>query len=214
MKTKWTVQSLKNFEKNVATLFEQGKINCPVHLCGGNEKPLISIFKEVLEQDYVFSTHRNHYHYLLKGGSEEKLLDEIMGKPIGICKGNGRSMHIYDKELNFYTSALVAGICSIACGVAMGIKQSEGQDENKNRPHVWVFIGDGAEDSGHFVEAVRIANSRLLPITFVIEDNDYSIDIDKKTRWHLYEPISDKRILRYNYKRTYPHVGTGRWVSF
>ena len=214
MKIKHTPLTLKAFEKNVKELFEQGKINCPVHLCGGNERQLISIFKEIDEKDYVFSTHRNHYHYLLKGGNEQALLDELLGKPTGICKGVGRSMHIFDKSINFYSSAIVAGVCAIAAGVAMAIKQTHGQDQNTSRPHVWCFVGDGAEDSGHFVEAVRLANYRELPVTFVIEDNDFSIDSPKKLRWHLYEPVDDRRILRYHYKRIYPHVGVGKWINF
>ena len=66
---KWTKTKLMNFEKSIADDFERGKINCPLHLCGGNEDQLIEIFKDIDEEDYVFSTHRNHYHYLLKGGS-------------------------------------------------------------------------------------------------------------------------------------------------
>lgn len=214
MKTPWTVKTLRAFEEDLAARFERGEINCPLHLSGGNEKQLISIFKEIEEHDYVFATHRNHYHYLLKGGSPEALRDEILGLPAGICKGQGRSMHIYDKEKNFYTSAIVAGTCAPAVGVAMAIKQEFGQDENINRPTVWCFVGDGAEDSGHFVEAVRLSNSRKLPIVFVVEDNDFSIESTKAVRWHLYEPIEAKRILRYTYKRMFPHVGVGKWINF
>lgn len=214
MKTKWDVKSLRAFEKGVADMFEKGMINCPLHLSGGNEKQLLSIFKEINECDYVFSTHRNHYHYLLKGGDEQKLIDEILGKQSGICGGQGRSMHIYDKEINFYTSAIVAGTCAIAAGVALAIKQIEGEGKDKARTHVWCFVGDGAEDSGHFVEAVRFANARTLPITFVVEDNDFSIDTTKKKRWHDYQPIEDRRILHYRYERIYPHVGIGKHVSF
>ena len=208
------VSKLKAFEKDLAERFERGEINCPLHLSGGNEKQLISIFKEIDEKDWVFATHRNHYHYLLKGGDPKRLLDEILGKETGICKGQGRSMHIYDKALNFYTSAIVAGICAPAVGVALATKQEFGQDKNANRPYVWCFVGDGAEDSGHFAEAVRLANSRELPITFIVEDNDYSIDSTKAVRWHNYEPLTAKRILRYSYRRNYPHVGVGKWVNF
>lgn len=214
MKTKWSIASLRAFEAGLAKAFEEGKINAPLHLCGGNEKQLISIFKEINEKDWVLSTHRNHYHYLLKGGDESKLLDEVLGKSTGICKGQGRSMHIYDKKLNFYSSAIVAGTCAIACGVGMAIKQKHGTDQNSGRPHVWCFVGDGAEDSGHFVEAVRLANGRDLPVTFIIEDNDFSIDSTKVQRWHTYHAIMDTRILRYTYTRIYPHVGIGHWISF
>jgi len=87
MKTEWDADSLIEFEKGVADLFEAGKINCPVHLSGGNESMLMYMFEPIKEKDYVFSTHRNHYHYLLKGGSAKGLLAEILGKKTGICGG-------------------------------------------------------------------------------------------------------------------------------
>lgn len=201
-------QLLIDFEANLIKLFEEGKINCPLHLCGGNEAQLIKIFEQIKEKDYVFSTHRSHYHYLLKGGDSKRLLNEILGLSTGICKGQGRSMHIYDRENNFFTSAIVGGCCAIACGVALALKKK--QSEAK----VWCFIGDGAEDSGHFIEAVRFGNARQLPLVFIIEDNDLSIDSSKKERWHNYSPIEARNIIRYSYKRRYPHVGIGKFVSF
>lgn len=207
-KESWTVDSLKAFELNLFKLFEEGKINCPLHLSGGQEYQLLEIFKSIKPNDYVFSTHRAHYHYLLKGGDPQVLLDEILGLPTGMCGGKGRSMHLLDKDLRFYSSAIVAGICPIAAGVALSIKK------NKLNEHVWCFVGDGAEDQGSFTEAVRFGNARELPLTFVIEDNDLSIDSTKKQRWHNYTPIKARNILRYEYKRQWPHCGIGTWVGF
>ena len=123
MKTNWTSDSLIEFELKVKKEFEEGKINCPIHLSGGNEEQLISIFQMIEPEDYIISTHRNHYHYLLKGGDPDVLMAEIKGEVGGCCKGKGRSMHIYDPKLNFYTSAIVSGGCAIACGIALGIKK-------------------------------------------------------------------------------------------
>lgn len=212
METPWTKESLIAFEDEVTSLFERGDCNCPLHLCGGNESELIEIFKQVKPEDYVFSSWRNCYHYLLKGGNKQKYLDELKGLPSGVCRGQGRSMHIYDTSINFYTSAIVGGHCAIAVGVALGLKK---QFPNKAiRPHVWVFCGDGCEDSGHFIEAVRFANARDLAMTFVMEDNDLAIDSTKQDRWHNYYPINSRNILRYSYTRTRPHVGIGKHVSF
>ena len=214
MRTKWTKDSLIEYEGKLAKMFEEGKINCPLHLCGGNEQELLSIFSQVQEKDWVFSTHRAHYHYLLKGGVEEKLTAEVLGGADGMCGGVGRSMHLYDKSINFYTSAIVAGNVAMAVGVAMAIKQTSNQVDRNNWPHVWCFVGDGAEDSGWFVEAVRLANGRELPITFIVEDNDFSIDVDKKTRWHNYSPVDSVGVIRYHYEREWPHVGIGKMVMF
>lgn len=208
MKTDWTVETLKEYEENLKLLFSEGKINCPLHLSGGNESHLLDLFEFIKPEDYVFSTHRAHYHYLLKGGDPQELLDEILGLPSGICKGNGRSMHIYDVKKRFYTSAIVGGIAPIACGVALSIKK------RKLDEHVWCFVGDGAEDQGSFVEAVRFGAARELPLTFIIEDNDLSIGSTKKQRWHNYQPIKGRNIIRYEYVRQWPHCGIGSWVGF
>lgn len=210
MKTQ-TNESLIKFEENLVGLFKDGKISCPIHISGGNEDELCSIFELVNNADWIVSSHRNHYHYLLKGGKEQDLLWEIMGDKKGICGGRGRSMHIFDKSINFISSAIVAGGPAIAVGIALGIKHRfKGR---KTRPMVWCFVGDGAEDSGHFMEAVRFGHSRDLPLTFVIEDNDLAVESSKRDRWHNYIPIKAPNIIRYEYQRQYPHVGIGEHVS-
>jgi len=208
MKTKWTKERLIDFENDVIAVFEQGKAKCPIHLCGGNEDRLIAIFKHIDKKDYVFSTHRSHYHYLLKGGNEMSLIDEIKGLPSGICKGKGRSMNVYAPNINFYTSAIVGGNTAIAVGVAIALKKK------RSKQQVWCFIGDGAEDGGHFVEAARFGWARKLPLTFIIEDNNRSTDSSKKDRWHNHPPINFPNVIRYHYKRKYPHVGIGKHVTF
>ena len=208
MKSEWTVPLLQEYEENLKLLFGEGKINCPLHLSGGNEQALIDIFQHIKPQDYIFSTHRAHYHYLLKGGDPQVLLDEILGLPSGMCGGKGRSMHLYDQALKFYTSAIVGGVGPIAAGVALNIKKQ------KLDQHVWCFVGGGAEDQGSFTEAVRFGIARELPLTFVIEDNNLSIDSTKDQRWHNYRPIKSRNIIRYEYERGFPHCGVGRWIGF
>lgn len=192
-------QELIDFEKEIAKLWEDAEIPYPVHFSGGNEDELIEIFKNIRKEDYVLSTHRSHYHYLLKGGNKEKLKKMIL---------EGNSMHVYDKELNFFTSAIVAGCPAIAAGIALGIKK-KGEDRK-----VYCFVGDGAEESGHFYEAVRYADGWDLPCTFIIEDNNLSVETPKCERYCKSEINWPKKVVRYEYKRTYPHVGTDKWIDF
>lgn len=194
-----TKQELINFEKRIAELWESAKIPYPVHLSGGNEEQLIEIFKDINKGDYIFSTHRSHYHYLLAGGSEEKLEKMIM---------QGDSMHVFDKEINFLTSAIVCGTPTIATGVALALKKKE------SKKHVWCFIGDGAEDEGHFYEAVRYVDGYDLPCTFVIEDNNRSVETPKLERYGKSEMNWPKCVMKYDYIPTFPHVGTGKYINF
>lgn len=206
-----TSDELIAFEEKIRDAFKDGKINCPIHLCGGNEQQLLIIFADIQERDYVLSTHRNHYHYLLKGGNADKLFKEICGDSKGCCAGNGRSMHIYDPDINFYTSAITSGMCSVACGIGLAIQHDYAK--RKIKPHVYCFVGDGAEDSGYFIEAVRFAQARALPITFIIEDNDLAVESSKKDRWKNYSPVNAPNVMRYEYTRLYPHTGIGEGVE-
>ena len=192
-------EELIYFEDKIKKLWEQAKIPYPVHFSGGNEEQLIEIFKEIKPKDYVFSTHRGHYHYLLHGGSMESLEKKIM---------TGDSMHLFNKKVKFLTSSIVAGTPAIATGVALALKRKN--SENK----VWCFVGDGAEDEGHFYEAVRYVDGHDLPCTFIIEDNDRSVETPKKERYGTPISLEADCIRRYNYIPTYPHVGTGKWVDF
>ncbi|MBU2639910.1 MAG: hypothetical protein KKG75_04370 [Nanoarchaeota archaeon] len=192
-------KDLIDFEKEIVKLWEEAKIPYPVHFSGGNEDQLIELFKEIKEEDYVFSTHRSHYHYLLKGGSKEKLKEMIL---------EGNSMHVFDKELKFLTSAIVAGCPAIAAGVALALKKKNSKSK------VWCFVGDGAEDEGHFYEAVRYVDGHNLPCIFVLEDNNRSVETPKKIRYGNSEMKWPECVRRYNYKAVYPHVGTDKWVDF
>ena len=66
-----TTESLIDFENLIVKHWEDGKIRGPIHLSNGNEEQLIEIFKRVSENDWVFSTWRSHYHWLLKGNSAD-----------------------------------------------------------------------------------------------------------------------------------------------
>ena len=130
----------------------------------------------------------------MAGGNEKDLEEKI---------SNGESMHIFDKRLNFLTSSILAGMAPIAAGIALSLKM----EKNKNK--VWCFIGDGAEDEGHFYEAVRYVDGWDLPCTFIIEDNDRSVTTTKKQRRGKSVMSWPKCVIRYEYKISLPHIGTG-----
>jgi pyruvate dehydrogenase E1 component alpha subunit len=190
-------EDLIGFEEEIKQLFLDKKIRSPVHLSVGSEEPLIKIFKKVKRDDWVFSTHRSHYHALLKGVDREWLKNEIL---------ENRSIHIYNKEHKIFTSAIMGGILPIAVGVAMALKRKK----SKNR--VWAFIGDMAATMGITHECMRYAAKHNLPITFVIEDNGLSVNTPTEEVWGKHK--SRPKIVRYKYKRVYPHQGVGIWVVF
>ncbi len=191
-----TADDLRAFEREVADAFEAGKIRAPIHLSGGNEDQLIEIFREIKREDWVFSTWRNHYHALLHGVPRELVMSEIMA---------GRSMMLHLPEYRFFTSAIVGGILPIACGVAAAGAQ------------VWCFVGDMTASIGAFQDAAKFAVGHSLPIDFVVEDNGLSTNTPTRSTW-IGETKRKRGITvgmrRYLYERTYPHVGSGKYVAF
>lgn len=191
-KRKWTKEELISFENRIGDLYLDNKLPFLFHLSGGNEDELIEIFDQIQEGDYVISNHRSHYHALLHGVPPEIVEDRIL---------NGRSMFIYDRERNFFVSAIIGGTPAIAAGIAWALKR---KGSNKK---VWCFIGDGTEDNGHLFEAIRYVDGWNLPCTFIIESNDRSCDASNSDRWGKKAHIKwdSESVIKYKYQCTYPH---------
>jgi len=192
MRKVWTKEELIAFEDRIGDLYMDNQLPFLFHLSGGNEEQLIDIFKDIKEGDYVISNHRNHYHALLHGIPPEELEQKIK---------DGRSMFVYDRERNFFLSAIIGGTPAIAAGVAWALKR-KGSSQR-----VWCFVGDGTEDNGHLAEAVRYVDGFDLPCTFVIESNDRSCEATNQDRWGktAHPNWNSPNVIRYQYTCTYPH---------
>jgi TPP-dependent pyruvate/acetoin dehydrogenase alpha subunit len=194
----WDKHGLIQFERKMADYWESGKVRGPIHLNGGNEDELIEIFKRIKKTDWVFSTWRSHYHALLKGVPSEWLEQEIL---------EGRSITIINKEENFYSSGIVAGIIPIAVGAAIANKRNGSNDI------VWCFLGDMTYETGIFMENHKYAKNFDLPIKFVIEDNGVSTNTPTIETWGVKSEVPND-IIWYDYEKQWPHYGTGKWVIF
>jgi pyruvate dehydrogenase E1 component alpha subunit len=189
---------LISFEKEIAVLYEKKKIKGPIHLSGNNELQLINIFKKIKKNDWVFSGWRNHYHAILKSVDLDFLKKEII---------KGKSMNLNCLKKKFFTSSIVGGVLPIALGVAMALKKK------KSKSKVWVFIGDMTYETGVFFECYKYSSNFNLPINFVVEDNNMSTNTNTKLVWGKRQKIFSN-VYHYNYKRKYPHHGTGKWILF
>ncbi len=189
-------QDLIEFEEVVASHWEHGDLPYLIHLSGGNEDFLLEHFEEeVKDGDWIFSTHRNHHHALLSGVPRNELLAKILA---------GNSMFVFDSSRHFFTSSILAGTCAIAAGVAYSLKES-GSDN-----WVYCFLGDGAEEQGHFYEAVMWVEAQDLPCMFIIEDNDRQVDTSFEERNpNKFKFEMPSCVIRNKYTPTYPHAGNG-----
>jgi len=203
-----TKTDLINFEQEIADIYATGVVKGPIHLRDGNEEQLIKIFKDINSEDYVFSTWGSHYHALLKGVPQDLVKQRIL---------RGDSITLCFPEYNFYTSAIVGGICPIAVGAALGIKR-KGVIQK-----VWCFIGDMTYMTGIAQECIEYSENFDLPITFIVEDNGKSVCTPTKDAWGIscknkYEQMAKagkhKNVQYFQYELTWPHAGIGKFIHF
>lgn len=160
---------IRRFEEKVAELLVAGEIKCPTHLYIGQEAVAVGVCANLRRDDYVFSTHRSHGHYLAKGGDMKTLMAELYGKATGCSKGRGGSMHLSSPDIGLLgSSAIVAGTVPLAVGTALASSLKE-----QNTISV-AFFGDGATNEGVFYESLNFASLKKLPVIFVCENNLYS----------------------------------------
>ena len=184
MKTKINIsKQILNFEKKIQKNLH--RIFCPVHLSIGHEKVAEQIFLKIKKHDYLYSYHRNHHHYIAKGGSKKKLFDEILGKKKGLNKGYAGSQSICDESINFYASAIVGGLIGTAAGTAYALKK-----EKNNTKVVVCCFGDAGSEQGVFWESLNFSMLNKLPVIFICENNGMSVDANISER--QYGSISNK----------------------
>lgn len=194
---------LAAFEADIASCYERGEIRAPVHLAGGNEDELISLFQRIKPNDWICSAWRTHLHCLLKGVPPEELKASILA---------GWSITLNYPKYKILTSAIAGGVISQAVGIADGIKAA-GEDAR-----VWCFLGDMTSWMGVYHEASDYALGFDLPITFVVEDNGLSVCTPTDATWGAsdFDDWSNSKVgfEHFEYKLTWPHQGIGRRISF
>ncbi len=172
----------KRLQANMKDVF------CPTHLCLGQEEVPAALHELLAPQDWLFSTHRAHGHYLAKGGSEQKLWDEIMGLETGLNGGFSGSQSFSDPSVNFHCSAIVGGLVGVAVGTAYALnlqypfRQPQNEGFDAKAPIVVCCVGDAGTEQGVFWESLNFAALHKLPIAFIVENNGMSVDARLKER--------------------------------
>src|SRR5712692_6102704 len=145
------------------------EMRCPVHFCVGQEAVPAAMSLLLNNDDYLFSHHRSHGHYLAKSAPMEALFAELYGKGTGANGGLAGSQDISFPARNFYSGAILAGATAISIGAALGFQL-------KGTQQVAVAgFGESATDEGIFWEAINYAAVAKLPVVFVCENNNYSV---------------------------------------
>ena len=177
---------IRMVEEEIAKRYPEQEIRCPVHLSIGQEAAAVGVCSALQVTDWAFSGHRNHAHYLAKGGNLKAMIAEIYGKVTGCSGGRGGSMHLTDQHCGFIgATPIVGSTVPIAVGAALTAHR-----EGKGRIVV-VFLGDGAMEAGVIHESLNFAALKELPILFVCENNLYSVYSPLSVRQPQHRSISE-----------------------
>jgi acetoin:2,6-dichlorophenolindophenol oxidoreductase subunit alpha len=155
---------IRHFEWALLDLFGQGKLNGTTHTCLGQEYIPVALRPLLTENDFIFSNHRGHGHYLARFQDPAGLLAEIMGRAGAVCSGVGGSQHIY--RPNYLSTGIQGQSLPVAAGVAMHLKRRQ------TGGIAVVHIGDGTWGEGSVYEALNMAQLWQLPVLVVVENNE------------------------------------------
>ncbi|WP_433496533.1 thiamine pyrophosphate-dependent dehydrogenase E1 component subunit alpha [Sphaerimonospora sp. CA-214678] len=154
---------IRHFELTLLRLFGEGRLNGTTHTCLGQEYVPVALRTLLGDDDYVFSNHRGHGHFLARYDEPHGLLAEIMGREGALCAGVGGSQHIYHRR--FLSTGVQGESMPVAAGVALSLKRAG------DGALACVHIGDGTWGEGAVYEALNLAALWRLPLLVVVEHN-------------------------------------------
>jgi len=161
---------MRRFEEKSGQLYGQQKIRGFCHLYIGQEAVLAGAMSVLKHEDSMITAYRDHAHALAKGTSPNAVMAELYGKATGCSKGKGGSMHMFDKENNFYGGhGIVGGQIPLGAGIAFAEKY-KGTDAV-----CCTYMGDGAVRQGALNETFNMAALWKLPVIFICENNGYAM---------------------------------------
>ena len=157
------------FEEQVKVLWEQGRISGEMHMSIGEEGIAAGVVSQLREDDALALDHRGTAPLLMWGEDPVLLLKELLGRPDGLCRGQGGHMHLFSQRHMAASSGIVGASGPTAAGFALAL-QRQGKDAL-----AVAFFGEGSMNQGMLLESMNLASSWRLPVVFVCKDNGLSI---------------------------------------
>ena len=157
------------FEEQVQVLWEEGRISGEMHMSIGEEGIAAGVVSLLREDDAMALDHRGTAPLLMWGEDPVLLLKEFLGRPDGLCRGQGGHMHLFSQKHTAASSGIVGASGPAAAGFALALKT-----QGKQALAV-AFFGEGSMNQGMLLESMNLASAWRLPVVFVCKDNGLSI---------------------------------------
>jgi pyruvate dehydrogenase E1 component alpha subunit len=166
---------IRRFEEKAGQLYGMGLIGGFCHLYIGQEAVVVGLEAAAEEGDKRVTSYRDHGHMLACGMDAKGVMAELTGREGGYSKGKGGSMHMFSKERHFYGGhGIVGAQVPIGAGLAFADKYLG------NGRVTFTYFGDGAANQGQVYETYNMAELWMLPVIFVIENNQYAMGTSVK----------------------------------
>jgi len=161
----------------------EDKMRCPIHFCFGQElmPSILGLF--LRKEDAIYSHHRSHGYFLVKGGSLKEMICEFYGKSNGTNGGLAGSQELSCSRINFNSGTILSGAFAMSVGDAYAKKIK------KDKGITITVIGDGGMEEGIVYESLNLASLKKVPLLFICENNLYS------THTRVNERVSVNNIL-------------------
>lgn len=178
-------------------VFHMGKGPLPgeMHQFFGQEPCAVGVCAYLGKDDAVGAGHRPQHVAVARGVDLNKMVAELFGKKTGLS--GGRHTHLYDANVNFFSSGIIAEGMGPGAGMALARKM-------QGKPGIAAaFVGDGAANQGAFHEVLNMVGLWKLPFICVIEHNKYGVSVSKK----------DPTAIDRNSDRASSHALAGEYVG-
>ena len=161
---------IRRFEERTEEQYTRARIGGYCHLAIGEEAATVGSVTSLREDDYLFSSYRDHGTALAVGSPPAAVMAELFGKETGVAGGYGGSMHLLDVDRHFLGGwGIVGGQLPIAAGAALALSYTDADAA------VLCQLGEGATNIGAFHEGLNLAAIWDLPIVFQVINNLYGM---------------------------------------
>src|ERR1700759_180289 len=160
---------MRGIEERAMTLYRQGKVPGSFYDGFGQEAVSAGPAWAMAADDRLCILHRDLAAHIIRGVEPFRIFAQYMGRDDGITHGRDGNVHFGDRTKGCVGMvSMLPDMMLIATGMAMAFKL-----RGEARCAI-TWFGDGSTSRGDFHEAMNWAGVQRLPVTFVLENNQYA----------------------------------------